>query len=154
MITSEQAIAEFVEAMGIRFSSEAGTPPMTGRVLGWLLVCDPPAQTAAQLASALGASKGSISTATRMLERTRLIERVRLPSERVDRFLIRPEGWTERLRRTEELRAFREVMRKGLEALADAPTERRARLRELDEFYAWTEARLPTLWEEWRRRKR
>lgn len=154
MSNADRSIAEFVEAMGIRFSAQAGTPPMTGRVLGWLLVCDPPAQTAAELARALEASKGSISTATRMLERIRLVERVTRPGERVARFVVRTEAWPERMRDTQELRAFRDVLRQGVQALADAPAERRGRLRELDEFYAWAEQRLPALWDEWRARER
>lgn len=49
---------------------------MVGRALGWLLVCEPPEQSAAELAETLQASKGSISTATRVLLRLGFIERV------------------------------------------------------------------------------
>jgi len=123
-------------------------PQMTGRVLGWLLVCDPIEQTAAQLAEALDASKGSISTATGMLVRARLVDRLHIRGERADRFRIRPDAWDDQIRDQGTVEA-RSVLAQGLEALAGEPAWRRARLEELDAFYAWWETRMPALWDEW-----
>ena len=133
----------------MQFELEAGAPRMVGRVLGWLLVCDPPEQSAAEIAERLQASKGSISTATRVLLRMGMIERVRLRGERFDRFLARPEAWDEYLWREDQFTAPRRVLRLGLEALADAPVKRRARLEQLDSIFAWWEQRLPKLREEY-----
>jgi hypothetical protein len=141
-----QALGErFVEELGMQFELEAGTPRMVGRVLGLLLVCDPPEQSAAELAHTLQASKGSISTATRVLLRMGLVERVRVRGERFDRFSARPEAWDDFIWREDQFSAPRRVLRLGLEALADEPAARRARLLELDSFYAWWERRLPAL---------
>lgn len=136
---------------------EAGAPRMVGRTLGWLLVCDPPEQSAAELAEVLQASKGSISTATRVLLRMGLIGRVRHRGERFDRFRALPEAWDEFLWRDEQFTAPRRVLQVGLQALADEPPARRAALEELDAIYAWWERRMPTLREEYlteRRRAR
>lgn len=127
---------------------EAGTPRMVGRVLGWLLVCEPPEQSAAELAEFLQASKGSISTATRVLLRMGLIERSHARGERFDRFRALPEVWQEHIWRDEQFTAPRRVLRLGLDALADEPADRCARLEELDAMYAWWERRLPQLREE------
>ena len=43
-----------------------------------MLICDPPAQSAGELADVLGASKGSLSTMTRLLIQVGLIERAGL----------------------------------------------------------------------------
>lgn len=146
----KQAAAErFVEELGIQLELEAGTPRMVGRVLGWLLVCDPPQQSAADLAEGLQASKGSISTATRVLLRIGLIERIRLRGERFDRFEARPGAWDEFLWREEQFAEPRRVLRIGLDALADEPDERRSRLEELDSMYEWWEARIAKLHEEY-----
>ena len=52
--------AAFVEAMG-QYLGARGMTPMSGRMWAWLLICDPPEQTAEDLAVALQASRGAIS---------------------------------------------------------------------------------------------
>jgi hypothetical protein len=154
---NQAAVERFVEELGVLLEMEAAAPRMVGRVLGWLLVCDPPEQSAAELTEALQASKGSISTATRVLLRIGLIERVRFRGERFDRFVAKPEGWDELLWRRERFAEPRRVLRSGLDALADEPDVRRRRLEELDALYAWWERRIPELREEYladRRRAR
>ena len=145
-----QALAErFVEELGVLFELEAGAPRMVGRTLGWLLVCDPPEQSAAELVESLQASKGSISTATRVLLRMGLVERVRHRGERFDRFKAQPEAWDEILWRQDQFSSPRRVVGLGLEALADEPPARRAALEEMDALYAWWERRIPALREEY-----
>ena len=144
---------QFVDATGEWWSKAHGLPRMTGRVLGWLLVCDPPEQTAAQLADALDASKGSISGATGMLIRAGLVERLHVRGERADRFRMRPEAWDEQVRDPGVTQA-RELVAQGLRALADEPPARRARLEELDALYAWWQSRMPALAQEWQEYKR
>jgi DNA-binding transcriptional regulator GbsR (MarR family) len=143
------ALERFVEELGVLFEMEAGTPRMVGRTLGWLLVCDPPEQSAAELAEMLQASKGSISTATRVLLRMGFIERVRSRGERFDRFRAHPGAWDEFFWRDEQFRKPRRVIQVGLDALAGEPSARRARLEELDSIYAWWEQRMPALREEY-----
>ncbi|MDQ6608042.1 MAG: MarR family transcriptional regulator, partial [Actinomycetota bacterium] len=82
---NQRSLERFIEALAVQLELDASTPRMVGRALGWLLVCDPPAQSAAELAESLQASKGSISTSTRALLRMGFIERVRLRGERFDR---------------------------------------------------------------------
>jgi DNA-binding transcriptional ArsR family regulator len=149
----DEKLWQFVDGTGSWLSRAYGIGPMTGRVLGWLLVCDPPEQTAAQLAEALDASRASISGATRMLIGLHLIERRHVRGERADRFRLRPGVWDDQVRDqgTAEARALLAV---GLDALADAPPGRRARLEELDAFYAWWQARSEQLSHEWQDYKR
>jgi hypothetical protein len=142
-------LERFVEETGVQFELEAGAPRMVGRVWGWLMVCDPPEQSAAELAEFLQASKGSISTSTRLLLRLGLIERVRTPGERFDRFRIRPEAWDETIWREDQFSRPRAAFRLGLEALADEPPERLERLRAVDAMYAWWEDRIAQLRDEY-----
>jgi DNA-binding transcriptional regulator GbsR (MarR family) len=142
-------IERFLEELGVMLELEVGAPRMVGRVLGWLLVCDPPQQSAAELADRLQASKGSISTATRVLLRMGLIERTRFRGERFDRFQAMPDAWDEFLWRQEQFSEPRRVVRMGLDALADEPAERRARLEDLDWMYAWWQERIGGLHEQY-----
>jgi DNA-binding MarR family transcriptional regulator len=149
----DERLWQFIDATGEWWAKSYGLPRMTGRVLGWLLVCDPAEQTAAQLAEALNASKGSISGATGMLVRAGLVDRLHIRGERADRFRLRPEAWDEQVRDQGAAEA-RALLAQGLEALANEPAARRARLEELDAFYAWWQSRVPALWDEWQEFKR
>jgi DNA-binding transcriptional regulator GbsR (MarR family) len=149
----DELLWQFVSASGELFSKSYGLPPMTGRVFGWMLVCDPPEQTAAQIVEALGASKGAVSTATGMLVRFRFVERLRVRGERADRFRLRPGVWDDQIV-DQGAGAARALIALGLKALADAPVARRARLEELDAFYDWWLGRTPALIEEWQEYKR
>ena len=64
MMTDQESA--FVEEMGQVLASY-GMTPMAGRMWGWLLICDPPEQTAADIADALHASRGAISGTARIL---------------------------------------------------------------------------------------
>ena len=64
-----------IEELGIIFK-EVGLPRMAGRILGWLLICNPPYQSAAELSAVVGGSKGSISSMTRLLIQGGLMERM------------------------------------------------------------------------------
>ncbi|MGI8712845.1 MAG: GbsR/MarR family transcriptional regulator [Solirubrobacteraceae bacterium] len=150
----DEELWKFVDAMGVWMAKSYAMPQMTGRVLGWLLVCDPVEQTAAELAQELDASKGSISGATGMLVRGKLVDRLHIRGERADRFRIRPEAWDDQVRDQASNESARAVLAQGLEALAGEPAGRRARLEELDVFYAWWQSRLPALWDEWQEYKR
>ncbi|MBZ2195334.1 GbsR/MarR family transcriptional regulator [Occultella gossypii] len=146
--------AEFVEDVA-RFFTDEGLPAVAGRVIGWLLICDPPEQTAAQLAGALDASRSSIGNATRMLTPSGLIEGRRRRGERQEYFRIAPDGWSRMLAaRYAKATAFRDVIVRGLDALADAPADRRERLEHVDELYEFLQAELPGLWERWETRDR
>lgn len=148
-----QKLWEFIDATGEWWSKSYGLPRMTGRVFAFLLVCDPAEQTAAQIGEALDASKGSISAATGMLVRARMVDRLHVRGERADRFRLRPDAWDEQIRDQSAAHA-RTLIEQGLEALADEPPARRARLEELDTFYAWWQSRTESLAEEWQEYKR
>ena len=81
--------AAFVESMG-QLMGNYGLGPMAGRVWAWLLICDPPEQTAGELAEALKASRGAISGAAAFLAAARLIHRMRRRGDRREHFSVPP----------------------------------------------------------------
>ena len=60
----------FADHMGRFYARRYAYPPMVGRVLGYLLVCEPRDQTIAELSEALLASRSAITGALNVLERT------------------------------------------------------------------------------------
>lgn len=152
-MTPTRAELTFVEEVAIAFE-QAGLPRMAGRILGWLLICDPPEQSSTELAAVLHASKGSISSATRLLLPSGLVQRRSHPGERRDYFAIRPEAWAALVRtRLAEVVSFRELTARGLDLLNEAPKERRERLEEVHELYAWLAHEMPELWQRWEERR-
>ncbi len=143
----------FVERAGI-VMEHLGMPRMTGRVLGWLLICDPPHQSPGELVAALQASKASISTTIRLLMQIALVERVILPGKRRDYFRLREDTWS---RSTEErmglVTSLRELAEDGLTLRANADEEATRRLREMRDFYAFYEREVPMLVERWRKER-
>jgi DNA-binding transcriptional regulator GbsR (MarR family) len=141
---------QYVEEVALGFERQ-GLFRMAGRVLGWLLICDPPEQTFGQLAEVLQASKGSISAAMKFLVPAGLVERISRPGHRRDYYRCRPGAWADLARDQSRLYdEFRELAQRGLELLADAPAARRERLQDMHDFYAWLEREMPALWERWR----
>ncbi|MEJ2288705.1 MAG: MarR family transcriptional regulator, partial [Deinococcales bacterium] len=84
-----QELLAFIEEIGLAIEGQ-GLPRMAGRVLGALLVADPPEQSADELVATLHASRSSVSTMTRLLEGAGLIERVSRPGDRKLYYRNRP----------------------------------------------------------------
>ena len=141
----------YVEEVALGFERQ-GLFRMAGRVIGWLLICDPPEQTFGEIAEVLQASKGSISTAMKFLIPAGLVERISRPGDRRDYYRCRPGAWTDLARDQSRLYGdVRKLAQRGLELLAVAPADRRERLQGMHDFYAWLEREMPDLWERWRR---
>jgi DNA-binding transcriptional regulator GbsR (MarR family) len=140
----------YVEEFGL-FWEQMGLPRMTGRILGWLLICDPPEQTMTDLTEVLQASKSSISTGTRMLIQFGFIERISLPGERKDYYRLLPHLWTRVLAAKQgQLTDFLQLAQRGLALLSETDAQRRERLEEMHDLYAFMEVEYPKLLERWR----
>ncbi|MHB2000060.1 MAG: GbsR/MarR family transcriptional regulator [Solirubrobacteraceae bacterium] len=139
----------FSAQVGRHFARQYGMPPMVGRVAGWLMICEPEEQTAAEIADALGASRSAVGAAVATLESFSFGQRVRAVGERSDRVRINPEAGAQGLQSPAEFGAMAALARHGLEVLDGEPISRRARLLEVGAFYEWLLARMPSLAAEW-----
>jgi DNA-binding MarR family transcriptional regulator len=145
----DKKLRQYVEDVALAFEA-MGLPRMMGRVFGWLLIADPPEQTFAELTEALGASKGSISTATRGLIQGKLIERASIPGQRRDIYRVRQGGWAEILRQRQSMTTqMRLLAERGLALLDDAAPERKKYLAEMHSLYAFFEREMPALIDRW-----
>jgi DNA-binding transcriptional regulator GbsR (MarR family) len=122
---------------------------MAGRLLGFLFVCDPPAQTIDELSDALLASRSAITGAVKLLESYRMVRRTRTAGERMDRVGLdptsqQPQNFDSAIHR-EQAALFRD----GLALLADASPERRAPLADMAALAEFLSRRLPVLLDEW-----
>ncbi|NYE45917.1 hypothetical protein HDA32_001037 [Spinactinospora alkalitolerans] len=134
-----------------------GLVRMHGRVVGWLLICDPPEQSAPGISAALRASKGSISPALRFLLTAGWVEKVALPGVRRDHYRIRGHAWSSMLQKQAPLYStVTRLAERGLADFSDEPPGRLARLREMHAFFRWVEQEIPNMvqrWLEWERKE-
>src|SRR4030042_4076667 len=84
--------SHFIEDIGLYFEQMC-LPRMAGKILGALLISDPPSQSITDLGERLKASKSSISIMARLLVERGLIERVASPLPRRDYYRFKPGGW-------------------------------------------------------------
>jgi hypothetical protein len=139
--------AHFVEGVGQMLMGQ-GLPRMSGRIWAWLLICEPPQQTAAQLAQELQASRGSISDSARLLTSAGLISRTTRPGDRREYFSVPPGAVRTLMQgRLPGVIAMRRLMDEGLAIMADRPADERARLQEVRDVYAFFERELPAMLE-------
>ena len=135
--------SQFVEEMG-QFLGSMGMTPMAGRMWGYLLICDPPEQTAADIAEALRASRGAISGTARLLAGPGLIRRSTRPGDRREYFSAPPEALDSMLASASATyRQMREIAERGLAATSDRPPAARARLQEFRDVMAFVEIEVP-----------
>jgi DNA-binding transcriptional regulator GbsR (MarR family) len=145
--------AQFIEAVAALLSSY-GLPPMAGRMWGYLLICDPPEQTAAQVSEGLHASRGAISGTARMLATAGFIRRARKRGDRREYFSAPPEAFDAMLKDAARSYArFRQTIELGLRALADRPPTARERLRRLHDAFSFVEREIPLLVERYLRER-
>ncbi len=138
-----------MEEVGLAFE-QTGMPRMAGRILGWLMISNPPHQSTGELTEALLASKGSISTTTRLLIQIGLIERLSLPGQRRDYFRIKTGAWHQMLTDSMvQITAFRQLVERGLELIEDKAHFNRRWLEEMRDMYAFFEREFPAMLERW-----
>lgn len=132
MVRDEQIT--FADHVGRFYARRYGYPPMVGRVLGYLLVCEPSDQTIAELSEALLASRSAITGALNVLEQLDAIRRSRAAGERMDRVRLDFTSAQSRGFDITEYQQLGDLAREGLQVLSGAPPERRAVLLEMAAF--------------------
>jgi DNA-binding transcriptional regulator GbsR (MarR family) len=143
----------FADHMGRYYARRFSFPPMVGRLIGYLAVCDPPEQSIGELAEALLASRSAIAGAVNALETMHTVRRTRAAGERMDRVRIdmsSPQALGMDVSEYEELAA---LAREGLEVLRDASAERRAVLLETSAFAEFLLEQIPKMQQEWQARR-
>lgn len=149
MNNPDEQLLHYVEDFGLYFE-QFGLARTAGRMLGWLLVCDPPHQTMDELVEVLQVSKSSVSTTSRLLMYIGLVSKVSFPGERKDFYRISEDAWVQGWEaKNNQTTEMKQMAARGLELLPEGETERRDRLQEMFDLYAFLEAELPKLTQRW-----
>jgi DNA-binding transcriptional regulator GbsR (MarR family) len=137
----------FIEDIGLYFE-QMGLPRMAGRILGALLISDPPSQSITDLGERLHASKSSISIMARLLMERGLIERVASPVPRRDYYRFKPGGWIIYMRQWLGLMAgLHQITERGMQLMADKSLLLQERLQEAHDLFSNIEQEFPAILE-------
>lgn len=149
---SSVARERFIERFALSLERE-GMPRIAGRIFAFLLV-EGSAFTFEELAEQLQVSRGSVSTNTRGLEATGLIERITVPGDRKTRYQLVAEPFPPMLALAyDRLNDRKEILDELLESGEyDPPPASRQRLQSLQNFQDLTIDWLGRLTTRWRNR--
>ncbi|MEW5869324.1 MAG: MarR family transcriptional regulator [Chloroflexota bacterium] len=137
----------FIEDIGL-FFEQMGMPRMAGRMLGFLLISDPEAQSITEITQALKASKSSVSMMARLLVENGLIERAASPVPRRDYYRFKPGGWVLYMRQWLGLMSeLHKIAERGLLLMEGKPEVVKERLLAAHDLFSMMEERLPALLE-------
>jgi len=132
-----KSVLQWVERVAAFFTAAYGMPPITGRILGWLMICDPPEQSPADIAAAIGASRASLTTNMRLLTASGLVQRRSRPGGRTSYYQLEENAWEQVIRRRiASIAAFRRITEDGM-ALLGAESRRAERLRDAHDVFDW-----------------
>jgi DNA-binding transcriptional regulator GbsR (MarR family) len=140
---------EFIEDMGIVLE-HMGIARMAGKIFACLLLSRESEVSTDDLVQQLRASRGSISTMTRLLIQLGMVDRVGRSGERIDYFRTKPDTWTRILKvRMGQIIEFHTMIERALEIVTPEDTGPYNRLREMHEFYEFFEHEFADLLDRW-----
>ncbi len=146
----------FIEDVAV-FLENTGLPRSAGRIFGFLILSEEEEVSTDELVQNLHTSRGSVSTATRLLIQHDLIDRVGRKGERQDFFRLRSDTWTRLLKkRLDQIMQVHRIFERGLLLTPADDSPSRKRLLEIHEFYHFMETEWRTIlerWEEYRKKK-
>ena len=153
MTTTNTELRQFIESSA-ELMEEHGFPRMAGRVIGSLLIHDPPYMSHEDLAELPQASKGSISMSTQLLMRLNYVERFSLPGERRSYYRLRQNLWHDFLTDiAQHVQRERSVVLQGLAVLKNEPIEIKRRLIEMLVISDFMREEWPGLLDRWEIRR-
>ena len=143
----------FTDSVASFYAREYGFPPVAGRLLGYLLICQPAKRTIADLSEELQASRTAITAAVTLLERYHAVRRTRSAGQRSDHVGLDPRALDPTGFAAESYRTQAALAREALDLLTDGESSRRAMIAEAAEFYEFLAERMPALLTDWLARR-
>ena len=132
-------LADWVERVATFFAERYGLPPITGRILGWLMICEPAEQSAGEIAAAIGASRASLTTTMRFLTASELVRRRTRPGRRTTYYRIDDDAWEKVIRQRIASMASFCVLTEDAMRLLGPGNPRAGRVRAAHDMFQWME---------------
>jgi DNA-binding transcriptional regulator GbsR (MarR family) len=142
-------VKEHIEKVGVAMEQN-GFPRMVGRVLGFLIISEPPYQTFTDIQEYLQASKSSISTALNTLMTQGLVVYFTLPGDRKRYFKFNAESWLEMFKKDLcQFTIFRNLILECIEIRSKDDEQFNKALVDIADLYSFLEKEIPVLISQW-----
>ena len=141
---------EIVEQMGLWFSG-LGVQRSAGQLFGYLMVCEPAEQSAADISHDTGLSPASVSSGTRLLVQMNAVEQRHRVGDRKTYYRLRSDFWMHMA--VAKLRGFEHLAIVGQSVRAGGGLTRTNGVDEMIEFAEFWQEELPKLVERWEERR-
>ncbi|MFJ9948571.1 hypothetical protein [Kitasatospora sp. NPDC091207] len=149
----------FVEKVAQYYYENDGMPHERGRVVGWMMICDPPVQSASGISRALGVPRAAIDRIVDQLtpdnDPVSVFERTGALTEDYT-IRLRENSWGPKVRGIfSEFPDFHQVARTGLDGLrAEGVSEERLlRLANMERFLGFVSAEMPAILDRYEKRR-
>ena len=146
---NREAELSYADRLGQFFASYSGIPPVAGRLLGYLIVCQPERQSINELASAIKASRSAVVGAAQLLENRHVVKRSRVAGNRNDLISFDADGFENRGFDAAPYLQMAALFKDGYSYVNDAAVERQSHLQELVDFAQFLAERMPILRKDW-----
>ena len=139
-----------VEKIGVVYE-EAGHTPMAGRVVGLLLLAEPPYLPFDSIANELKASKSSISNTLKLLMSIGLVEYITLTGDRKRYFKINVDAIESILyKETENLKKYNQLLKNVQNIRSNKYPEFNQSLKRFIRFFELVELEYPKMIQRWK----
>jgi len=146
---------EFIDGVAAYYQMNDGMPLARGRLIGWLVICDPPTQSARSLSAKVGCDESDVDYILGLLVPSGVLQRSEAPDP--DDFLVKMDdtAWPERVKAVfANIPVFHEILQQGCEALAEAPAERRRRIESMERLFGYLSVEIPAVIEAYEQRSK
>jgi len=137
--------------MGLWFSG-LGVQRSAGQLFGYLMVCDPAEQSAADISHNTGLSPASVSSGTRLLVQMNAVEQRHRVGDRKTYYRLRSDFWIDMA--ASKMRGFEHLTVVGQSVRAGGGLTRTEGVDEMIEFAEFWQEEMPKLAERWEQRRK
>ena len=153
MIATENIIEKRrqVERIGVVFE-KSGMSPVAARIIGLLMMAEPPYLTLEEITEAIRASKSSVSNALKFLQSEGLIEYITFSGDRRRYFQLYPTTWLEVLQqRIATIAPFREILLETVNMRSDQYPQFNQSLLDICDLYGAFEQGVNKIIDDWKK---
>lgn len=149
MLQRQEKIKQQVERFGI-FYEKFGFPPLAGRLVGYLLLAEPPHKSFYEIQDFLMASKSSVSNAIKFLIGQKIVDYITFPGDRKRYFKINAHTWLKETKdRVADIAEIKTAWDETLAMRSDKYPEFNDGIKMLSSFHEYIEIELSKAIQQW-----